>query len=77
MNAIVPTYDSSSVDSQGSPSCSSHGYEVFGSAKCAALSQPPLLEDRPQLSVAACFSGATVLITGGEGLFLAVKETER
>ena len=61
---MVPSYDSSSQDSQTSPSCSSHGNEVFSSAKCAALGQPPLLEDRPALSVAACFSGSTVLITG-------------
>ncbi|EIE20590.1 hypothetical protein COCSUDRAFT_48572 [Coccomyxa subellipsoidea C-169] len=64
---IHPTSDSSSDELGSSPSSSSHTNEVFGIPKCSVASDPPILPACPELSVQACFSGATILITGATG----------
>ncbi|BDA50523.1 probable fatty acyl-CoA reductase 1 [Coccomyxa sp. Obi] len=64
---VHPTSDSSSDELGSSPSSSSHANEVFGIPKCSTASDPPLFPACPELSVQACFSGATILITGATG----------
>ena len=60
---VHPTEDSSS-DSQESPSRSPSGASFVGSPDCTTQDEPPVLPTSVTLSVDACFSGATVLITG-------------
>ena len=60
---VHPTEDSSS-DSQESPSRSPSGASFVGSPDCTIQDEPPVLPPSVTLSVDACFSGATVLITG-------------
>lgn len=61
---IHPTSDSSSESQESSPPSFTQGDEVLGNPKCSAASDPPVFADSPELSVRACFSGATVLLTG-------------
>ena len=60
---VHPTEDSSS-DSQETPSRSPSGGSFVGSPDCTTQEEPPVLPPSVTLSVDACFSGATVLITG-------------
>ena len=60
---VHPTEDSSS-DSQETPSGSPSGGSFVGSPECTTQLEPPVLPPSVTLSVDACFSGATVLITG-------------
>ena len=60
---VHPTEDSSS-DSQESPSGSPSGGSFVGTPDCTTQDEPPVLPPSVTLSVDACFSGATVLITG-------------
>ena len=74
---IHPTSDSSSDELGSSPSSSSHVNEVFGIPKCSVASDPPILPACPELSVQACFSGATILITGTDVLDNLLSDTIR
>jgi len=58
---VHPTEDS---DSQESPSGIPSGGSCAGSPECMAQEEPAVLPPSVTLSVDACFSGQTVLITG-------------